>query len=83
MLDSSLSTYLVHIIVIYSDGAFLEQVLYLHFLRHSRDKSKFFPTSLGLDCFQLTIIVKLKSYFGKANFAPPTIVALPKKFSVL
>ena len=45
LLVSSLSTHLVHTVVIYSEGSFLGQILYLHFLRQSRGESKFFSKS--------------------------------------
>ena len=45
LLVSSLSTHLVPTVVIYSEGSFLGQILYLHFLRQSRGESKFFSKS--------------------------------------
>lgn len=64
LLCSSLSTHLVHTIVIMVTAPSLKHVFYLHSFRQLRGRSKFLLESLGLDCFQLKIICMLKRCLG-------------------
>ena len=61
-----LSTYLV----ISDDNSLLETSHLSTFLGSYWESQSFFPSLLGLDCFQLAIICTLKRHFGVASFAP-------------